>query len=187
MISLAGTVASEAPWRVCDEGAHLISEDSEVPCLSTYKLHTEEQGMHHLARLGTEQGSPIWGQAVRGGSVSQMRCICFGERVRAWPGFSNHLSVTVHWGMVVERSTRLQRGWAAGHRVEGKGLSLAPPASCSCQRTEEKEAFPKPSVSNHTKCILQDATSRWVTYITRLILPEKLHLISCLFMFLKTN
>lgn len=91
----------------------------------------------------------------------------------------------MHRGTVVERSARLQRGWAAGHGAEGKGLSLAPPASCSCQRTEEKETFPKPSVSDHTKCILQDATSCWVTYITRLILPEELHLISCLFMFFK--
>lgn len=83
------------------------------------------------------------------------------------------------------RAARLQRGWAAGHRVGGKRLSLAPPASRSSQWPEEKGSFPKPLVSNHTKCILQDATSRWVTYITHLILPEELHLISCLFMFFK--
>lgn len=47
------------------------------------------------------------------------------------------------------------------------------------------ETLPKPSLSNHTKCILQDATSGWVTHTTHLILPEGLHLISCLFMFFK--
>lgn len=80
VILLVGTAASEALRRVRDEGARLISGDSEVPCLSTYKLHTEEQAMHRLARLHTEQGSPIQGQAVRGGSVPQMQCICFWER-----------------------------------------------------------------------------------------------------------
>ena len=79
MISLAGTAASEALRRVRNEGARLISEDSEVPWLSTYELHAEEQAMHWLARLGTEQGSPIWGQVGQGRSVPQMRCICFGE------------------------------------------------------------------------------------------------------------
>lgn len=47
------------------------------------------------------------------------------------------------------------------------------------------ETLPKPSLANHTNCILQDATSRWVTRITHLILPEELYLIPCLFMFLK--
>lgn len=83
----------------------------------------------------------------------------------------------------VGRGSQVFRRVAAG--LGGMGLSLAPPASHSRQCAEEKETFPKPLVSNHTKCILQDATSRWVTYITRLILPEELHLISCLFMFFK--
>lgn len=61
MISLAGTAASEALRRVRNEGARLISKDSKVPWLSTYELHAEEQAMHRLAHLGTEQGSLIWG------------------------------------------------------------------------------------------------------------------------------
>lgn len=79
MISLVGTAASEAPQRVRHEGARLISGDSEVPRLSTYKLHAEEQAMRRLACLSTEQGSPIWAQAARGKAVSQMQCICFGS------------------------------------------------------------------------------------------------------------
>lgn len=76
MISLVGTAASEAPQRVHHEGTCLISGDSEVPRLSTYKLHAEEQAMHHLVCLSTEQG---WGQAAQGRPVSQMQCIRFGS------------------------------------------------------------------------------------------------------------
>lgn len=185
MILLAGTAASVAPWRVRNEGARLISRDSEVPRSSTYKLLAEEQATHRLTRLSAERGSPVWGQAVRGGSVPQMRCnLLWGASASlAWlpkPPLCHRAL-----GHGSQALCTAAAGQGCGARGGRKGLSLALQACCSRQRTEEKETFPKPSVSNHTKCILQDATSHWVTYITRLILPEELHLISCLFMFFK--
>lgn len=69
-----------------------------------------------------------------------------------------------------------------GHGLERKGLFLAPPASRSRQREQKGDVS---LVSNHTRCILQDATSHRVTCVTCLILSEELHFVSCLFMFFK--